>query len=310
MITTVTMNASVDKMYQVDTVQLNTIMRVRKVLNTAGGKGLNVARIISQTGEPVRAIGLLGGYNGLYIRSMLRDNGIIDDFSEISSETRSCINIFDCSTGKHTEFLEPGTEVSQGDIASFMLSYNRALQLSDVVTISGSVPHGTPSSFYGELIFLAKALKKQIILDTSGDLLVEGIKSKPTMIKPNRDEIAQLIGSNKFTRFEVVEAAKQIQRQGIEFVVVSLGKEGSLLVCDQGIFRASPPEINVANTVGCGDSMVAGLAVGLVRKMNPIEMLKFSTAISAASAMSFVTGHFYQDDFICLLTKVNAIKEQ
>lgn len=310
MITTVTMNASVDKLYQVDEVQLSTVMRVKNVVNTPGGKGLNVARVISHAGEAVRAIGLLGGFNGAYIRSMLQERGILEDFTDISGETRSCINVLDSLTGEHTEFLEPGANVSGEEFARFMLSYEQALQTSDVIAVSGSVPGGTPAGFYGKLVLRAKALQKQIILDTSGELLKDGIKSKPTMIKPNHEELAQLIGKAKCTRREIVQAAKQIHSQGIDYVVVSFGRKGSLLVCDQGVFQASPPEIIAANTVGCGDSMVAGLAIGLARQMEPLDMLQYATAISAASAMSPFTGHFCRDDFDSILPRVKVQREE
>lgn len=309
MITTITLNASVDKKYEVEGLSLHTVMRVKKVENTPGGKGLNVTRVIALTGEEVKALGLLGGFNGQYIRSMLKDQGISEEFTQVSVETRSCINIVDTASGLHTEFLEPGLPITPDDLARFMISYEQALKTSEVITLSGSAPLGTPAAFYGELIQKARLHHKQIILDASGDFLKESLKSKPTLIKPNHEELAQWTGTDNMTRPQLIKAAQEIHAQGVPYVVVSLGKEGSVMVCEEGILRASPPPLKAANTVGCGDSMVAGFAVGLKRKMSPAEMLRYATAISAASALSPITGHFGQADFDGILPRVRVEKE-
>lgn len=313
MITTVTLNASVDKLYLVENVQLDTVMRVKQVSNTAGGKGLNVAKVAAMAGEKVRAIGFLGGFNGEYVRALLRRQGIEDDFTEITGETRSCINIRNLSTGRHTEFLEPGTEVTQDHLRQFMERYREAVKESDVITLSGSVPAGIPDTLYGELVRLAEQAGTPVVLDTSGALLREGLKSKPTMVKPNSDEIAQLLGKTEYTRQEILREACRMHRDGIGYVVVSLGKEGSLMACGEGVFRGEPPEIEPVNTVGCGDSMVAGLAIGLARQMPPRqmpprEMLAFATAISAANALCIQTGHYEQEDFEAILPKVKVTR--
>ncbi|MEA5014825.1 MAG: 1-phosphofructokinase [Candidatus Limiplasma sp.] len=308
MITTVTLNASVDKLYIVENVRLDTVMRVKQVSNTAGGKGLNVAKVAAMAGEKVRAVGFLGGFNGEYVRALLREQGIEDDFTDIAGETRSCINIRDLSTGGHTEFLEPGTRVAQEHLRHFMERYREALKDSDVVTISGSVPAGVPEAFYGELVDLAERAGRPVVLDTSGALLKEALKGKPTMVKPNSDEIAQLLGKTEYTRQEVLQEACRMHREGIRYVVVSLGKEGSLLVCGEGVFRGEPPEIEPVNTVGCGDSMVAALAIGLARHMPPEEMLAFATAISAANALRIQTGYYEQEDLEAIWPKVKVTR--
>ena len=207
MITTVTLNTSVDKLYLVEKLEDYTVMRVKKVSNTAGGKGLNVSKVAYLLGEKVSALGFVGGYNGSYVSSLLEAQGIRAGFTRIQAETRSCINIRELSTGKHTEFLEPGAPVTHAECDEFLSGYRETLPNSQVVTISGSVPAGVEVDFYGKLVSLAKQGGIPVIVDTSGALLAETVKAKPTMIKPNTDEIGQLLGRRVQSRQEVIDAA-------------------------------------------------------------------------------------------------------
>lgn len=308
MITTITLNTAVDKLYLVEQVELNTVMRVKEVSNTAGGKGLNVSKVAALAGEKVRAMGFLGGFNGQYVRDMLQRDGILTDFVEIEGETRSCINIRNLSTRQHTEFLEPGSQVTPANLEALLQLYDKALADTDVITISGSVPAGTPVDFYGQLVTRGRAAGKPVILDTSGQLLIEGVKAKPTMIKPNNDEIAQLLGTKIFSRQQLIDAAVELHKDGIPYVVVSLGKEGALIACQEGVFQGATPDIPVVNTVGCGDSMVAGFAVGISRGYPVEEMIRFASAISTANALTMQTGSFRQEDLEQLLNKVEVYK--
>lgn len=296
MITTVTLNASIDKLYLVDGVSTGDVMRVKEVHNTAGGKGLNVAKVAALAGENVSAMGYIGGFNGGYLRSLLDSYGIDDNFTEIKAETRSCINVRDLRTGKHTEFLEPGATITEDDSEAFFRQYEKAVEQSDILTISGSVPTGTPSGLYSRMITAAKNAGKPVLLDTSGQLLIDSVSALPTFIKPNKDEIAQLLGKEVNSREEIEEAATALHRSGIEYVVVSLGAQGALMVCKDGIFFAAPPDVPVVNTVGCGDSMVAGFAVGLARGYSAADTLAYASAVSTSNAQSMLTGHINPDD--------------
>ena len=310
MITTVTLNTSVDKLYLVEKLEDYTVMRVKKVSNTAGGKGLNVSKVAYLLGEQVTALGFAGGFNGSYVASLLKAQGIRAEFTRIQAETRSCINIRELSTGKHTEFLEPGAPVTEEECEKFLESYREALPNSRVVTISGSVPGGVATDFYGKLVSLAKQAGIPVIVDTSGALLTETVKAEPTMIKPNTDEIGQLLGRKVCSLQEVAGAAWELHESGIPYVVVSLGKEGSVMACGQGIFQGITPDIPVVNTVGCGDSMVAGFAAAMAGGKGPEEMLRLATAVSTANALTMQTGHFEQEDLeqMLPLSKVRKIK--
>lgn len=304
MILTVTLNTSIDKLYMLDSLTPYTVMRVRAVNNTAGGKGLNVSRICAQLGEDVTAMGFVGGFNGQYFESLITQPRIRKAFTHVAAETRSCINGWDSAKNLSTEYLEPGAPVTEAEVASFLTDFSRELMNADAVTISGSMPKGVPADCYARLISLCRDAKKPVLLDTSGETLRAAVKALPTFIKPNTDEIAQLLGHAPSSREELTQSAKRLHESGISVVAVSLGAEGALTVCDEGVFWGKPPKIDPKNTVGCGDSMVGGFAVAMVRGLGAQERLRMAVAVSTANALSMSTGGYEEADFERLLPQV------
>ncbi len=303
MITTITLNVAIDKAYKVDAFQYGEVNRVLECTNTAGGKGLNVAKVAKICGEEVVASGFVGGHAGAYVENLLAAEGVASDFVHTEKETRSCINIL-AADGSSTEFLEPGAEVPPEKLQEFLDKFPKLVEKSDVITISGSVPGGIGTDIYGRLIAMAKEKGKKVILDTSGELLKEGIKALPTMIKPNTDEIQALLGISAKNRDEVIESAKKLHETGIEVVVVSLGKDGALVVAEDGIYHGKPPAIETVSSVGCGDSMVAAFATGFSRGYSIQETLKYAVAVSAANALEMATGHYVPENRDKLLKQV------
>lgn len=286
------MNAALDKAYfMADKIENGTVMRVGHCCTSAGGKGMNVARVAALCGAEVQATGLVGGFNGKYLESLLERDGIPYRFGHVAGETRCCINILDEGYGS-TEYLEPGCEVSPDEEREFMKMFPEIIRSSDVVAISGSIPQGIKKDIYGRMVTIAKAMGKTVILDTSGELLEKGMKASPTMVKPNQDEIEQLFDVKIRSIQDVILYAKKIRDMGIPYVVISLGKDGALLVCENGVFHGMPPKVEAVNTVGCGDSMVGAFAVAFERNYTEKEALRYAVAVSAANAMSPDTGDF------------------
>jgi len=308
MILTVTLNTSVDKLYLLDSVLPETVMRVNEVHNTAGGKGLNVSRVAAGLGEPVTAMGFVGGFNGQYLESLISSSMIRCAFTHVEGETRSCINCWDLSRGRSTEYLEPGQPVSPEEISRFLSDFEARLPQADAVTISGSAPQGVPDGLYGDLIRRCRTAGIPVLLDTSGSRLASAIKEKPDFIKPNEDEITQLTGRPFAGGEGAVQALTRLHEDGIPCAVLSMGAEGALLVCDQGVFRGRPPRITPRNTVGCGDSMVAGFAVGFARGLPVEETFRMALAVSAANALSLFTGDFNPADYDLLYPEVSIQK--
>lgn len=308
MITTVTLNTSIDKAYHMtQKIENGTVMRVAETHNSAGGKGLNVARVIRLCGSDTKAAGLAGGYNGQYLESLLDADGISYEFEHINGETRSCINILDPGYGS-TEYLEGGCEVTEKEETAFLERFPEIIRDSDVVTISGSAPRGMGRDIYQKMIQIVKNLGKKVILDTSGEYLEKGLESLPTMVKPNQDEIEMLFDIKVRSQEDVIRYAQKIYEKGIPYVVISLGGDGALLVCEKGIYQGKPPKIEVVNTVGCGDSMVGAFAVAMERTMEPEDALKYAVAVASANALSPNTGTFDPEKRDEILQNVEIIK--
>ena len=308
MILTVTANAAIDKRYVLERFGVGNVNRVKSCQANAGGKGINVARVASIVGEKMTATGFLGGHAGKFISERVEARGIKSDFVWCDGESRTCINIYDEVKGEQTEFLEPGFEVTKEDCKALVDKFASILPQCKVVTISGSTPKGAGSELYKELITLAEEAGKPVILDTSGKLLEECLASRPTMIKPNIDEIRALTGRPMNTRESILSAAKDLHHEGIRIVVISLGADGSLVSCDEGVFNVKVPKIEAVNTVGCGDSMIAGFAVGISRGLPIEETIRLASAVSAANAMRMETGFVVMDDVNALLPQIDIRK--
>lgn len=308
MILTVTLNAAIDKRYVVEDFKIGEVNRVKECEYTPGGKGLNVSKPASIAGAKVVATGFVGGHAGNYIEAELKPFGIESAFYHMEQESRSCINIWDTVQKKQTEFLEPGFTVTEKDFEGFVEKFRELVKDADVVAMSGSVPKGLDGAAYQKLVEIVKAAGKKVILDTSGKLLIAGIEAKPTMIKPNIDEIRMLTGSQCDDLDEIIEAAEQIHKSGVPVVAVSLGGDGSIVVSDEGVYRAIVPKIEAVNTVGCGDSMIAGFALGFSEGLSIADTLKKASAISAAAALREETGFFVVEDMEKIFPRVEIQK--
>ena len=198
--------------------------------------------------------------------------------------------------------------MTEADFERFLEYFQGLAADADVVTISGSVPKGLDGTAYQRMVKLVREAGKLVILDTSGKLLEQGIKAAPTMIKPNLDEIRMLTGKDCTDPEEIIEAAKVLHGRGIRIVTVSLGGDGAVVVSDEGAYRARVPRIHAVNTVGCGDSMTAGFALGLSEGLSIKETLRKASAVSAAAAMREETGFFVKEDMERLLPQIEIIE--
>ncbi|MCI1666337.1 MAG: 1-phosphofructokinase family hexose kinase [Atopobiaceae bacterium] len=292
MICTVTLNTSIDKAYQISSpLEVGEVQRVATVIDVAGGKGLNCSRAVATCGEEVLATGFVGGNNGQLLCDLLAADGIAQDFVHVATETRCCINVLEPS-GRSTEFLEPGREVTSAEVDAMVEKIGQLAAKADVVTMNGSVPAGMPKDSYVALVSAVRALGKPVILDTSGELLLNGVEALPTMVKPNTDEIGAVLGRKVSSTEEVASAARELHAKGISQVVVSLGGDGAIMCCDEGTFRGRAPRIEVVNPVGSGDTMVGAFAVAMARGMSAPDQLAYAMSCASANCLTASTGHF------------------
>jgi len=307
MILTVTLNPAVDKTYTTGTLMLGQVNRMRTVNNIAGGKGINVAKILRQYGYEVAAAGFLGGYTGQFIENCMREIHAQCCFTKVAGETRSSINVI-AEDGYVTEILEPGPAVSAQELEQFMDDYGKAVESSELVIMSGSVAKGIPADIYQKLVEIGNKAGRRCILDTSGEALLHGIKAVPFMIKPNQKELEYLVGHKLRDIGEIGRAAEKLRGTGIEYVLVSLGKKGLLSVAEGETLWAKPPVVKAVNTVGCGDSVVASYAMSLLKGEDSVTALKRATAISAANTATLESGDIALELAEDLLEKVEIEK--
>lgn len=292
MILTITLNPSVDIAYQLDTFHLDTVNRVKKVQKTAGGKGLNVTRVLKQVGEDVVATGFIGGEIGSYVKKQLTRNDIKNSFVEIGNETRNCIAVL--HDGQQTEILEQGPTIQEHEALNFIEHLEIILNNVEVVVISGSLPKGLASNYYVEIVELCKQCDVAVVLDCSGEALKKVLESqqKPTVIKPNTEELSQLIGKNITDDIQELKSVLSGQLfQGIEWIVVSLGAKGAFAKHNDKFYRVKIPKINVVNPVGSGDSTVAGIAASLAHALPDVGLLKNANVLGMLNAQEEQTGY-------------------
>ncbi|MDR0963926.1 MAG: 1-phosphofructokinase [Clostridium sp.] len=290
MILTVTLNPAIDKRFVVDRLLPGEVIRVKSVQNSAGGKGLNVARAAAIMGEAVTATGFLGGHNGDFVEESLRQEGIRAAFTKIVGETRCCINVFDESTGKQTELLEPGVSIDAMSLHSLLDHYDALLPGCDTVVLSGSAPPCLPDDIYATFIRKAHVSGAAIILDTSGTKLSAALAANPSLIKPNMEEMFALTGVTDIAGLPA--AAGTLLERGAQRVVVSLGAKGALFVTRSGVWYASAPKLTPVNTTGCGDAMTAVFATAIHKDFSPPQLLRQAVAVASASALHPDTGRF------------------
>ncbi|MCD8874535.1 hexose kinase [Mammaliicoccus sciuri] len=304
---TITLNTSVDIAYQLDHFELNQTNRVKNVIKTAGGKGLNVTRVANILGINHLATGVIGGTTGEFIKRDLDQDDIKHDFYETNIESRQCIAILN---GAHqTELLEPGDSITQEDIQSFIKHVTELIQAHDIIAISGSALPGMNVETYQALIDFAVSHGKKVLLDVNGhtlkDLLNHEGQSLPYLIKPNIEELNQLFNVKDYDNHqEIIEALKSPLLSQIPCVMISLGSNGALYKYQHQIYKVNIPKIKAVNAVGSGDSSIAGFSYGLIHKQDVHYAVKSAMAAGIANALEQKTGFLTKENFEYYLAKI------
>ncbi|MGW0667181.1 1-phosphofructokinase family hexose kinase [Streptomyces sp. NPDC002746] len=308
MILTVTLNTALDLTYGVPALVPHASHRVTDLSERPGGKGINVARVLTALGHDSVVTGFAGGATGSVLRQLLADlpagrASLTDALVPVAGDTRRTLAVVDGTTGDTTQFNEPGPHVTADEWTAFLRSYEKLLTGADAVALCGSLPPGIHVGAYAELIRPARAAGVPVLLDTSGEPLRRGIAARPDLIKPNADELAQLTGSREPTR-----ATRDARRRGAHTVIASLGPDGMLAVTPDGSWRASPPAAVKGNPTGAGDSAVAGLLSSLVEGLSWPDRLRRAVALSTATVLAPTAGDFDRAAYEELLPRV-AIEE-
>ena len=291
MITTLSLSPAVDKIYFVDDFKAGGLYRVSNIVKSAGGKGINVARVASILGETVCCLGFKAGDTGSWLESELKKLGVGTAFVEVKGESRTNNNIIDRASGTETEVLEIGPFIDEKSIEKFLGIFMETLPATDVLVCSGGLPEGVTRDFYRTLIDMAKPLGVKVILDTSNEMLEEGIKAQPYMIKPNLRELGRYAGKKLESTEDIVKTCREIIAGGVNTVVASLGGGGAYFVTGDLVLYSPVPRVEPVNTIGSGDSMVAGCAAALSRGYAPADILKLGMACAVANTQYMEIGY-------------------
>lgn len=285
MIVTVTLNAALDITYGVASLVQNTSHRVEHVHGRAGGKGINVARVLRTFGYEVTTTGFLGGGTGTEICEDLATAGVTQQFVEISGESRRTVAVVAQDTGDATVFNEAGPTVTDAEWAAFLDTFDARLERASLVVCAGSLPDGLPHDAYAQMVTRARAAGVATIVDAHGQALIAALAARPAVVKPNIHELEAITGI-----CDPIQGARQLRAMGAECAVISLGPDGMLAMTGNGAWSAVSAASLDGNPTGAGDASVAALAAGHVEGRSWSERLRTAAAWSAAAVLASHAG--------------------
>ena len=284
MIFTVTLNPAVDRELTVDSIAFDTVLRASDWQVDCGGKGFNVARMLKSLGVASTALGFAAGKTGELLDTRLQALGVETDFTWVEGETRTNVSIVSSENGRYVKVNEPGPTIAEEHLVRLKEKIHACARSGDWWVVAGSLPPGVPAEFYGEIIEIIHSAGAKVFLDTSSEALRRSCSAGPLLVKPNAEEAHELTGLPVSDTREIAEAGAAIRALGPANVIVSLGKDGALLVNGRDVWKASSPEIIEKNPIGAGDSMVAGMIWGLSEGAELSEALRRGIACGAATA--------------------------
>ncbi|HZD70258.1 MAG TPA: 1-phosphofructokinase family hexose kinase [Actinomycetes bacterium] len=287
MLVTVTLNAALDVTYDVEALVPHATHRVLEVRTRAGGKGVNVARVLRQLGQDTVVTGLAGGHTGTLIRADLAASRLPDALVPISGESRRTLAIVSRRDGGATLLNEPGPEVRAEEWTRFRARFDHLLAAAQAVVLSGSLPVGVPTTAYAELVEAAHDHGLPALVDAEGEALRAALAAAPDVVKLNAAELRTTTGQD-----DPALGAEAVRRAGARDMVASLGPDGLLAMTGAGAWRAAPPAVVLGNPTGAGDATMAALADGLASDRPWPEILREAVAVSAAAVFLPVAGGF------------------
>ena len=301
MIVTVTCNPALDLAVRLDGLQLGELNRTAGATLVAGGKGINVSRVLGELGERNKALGFVAGSNGVMLESALEQMGVVTEFIRLpEGQTRINVKLYG---EQETELNAPGPAVSHQQLEGLLGDLSH-LQAEDLLCLCGSLPPGMDVDSYARML---KAAGVRAIVDTTGEALLCALEENPWLVKPNRDELAALVGRELPTLTDVIEAAQWLREKGAQNVLVSLGRDGALLCTEDKCWYQPAPDGKVVGTVGAGDSLVAGFAAGWQRYGDVAQALRLGVACGSATACC--EGLADSEGVEAMLAKMPAMRE-
>ena len=295
MIYTVTLNPSIDFIVRLDHLELGSVNRMTSDDKFAGGKGINVSRILQRLDVDNTATGFIGGFTGRFVEDGLTAEGIKPNFVQVSEDTRINVKI---KAGEETEINGAGPKISDEKLEE-LKAVLAGLSSEDTVVFAGSAPSSLGNQVYNTLIPIAKKAGAEVVCDFEGQTLLDSLNYQPLLVKPNNHELADIFGVELNGLEDIEKYAREILAKGAKNVIISMAGDGALLVTPEAAYFAKPIKGTVKNSVGAGDSMVAGFTGEYVKSGDPIEALKWGVACGTATTFSddLATAEFTKETY-------------
>ena len=275
---------------------LDAVNRAVTTLDGTAGKSVNVAKVLRALGERPVAAGFLGGDRGEQLRADLEARGIELDFVKVAARTRQCTTLLDTSAGTQTELVEESQPVAAADYEELMRVIRRRVQGCRAVVMSGTITPGGPPDLYFHGTQIAHEAGAVAVVDAQGPALLETLRAKPELVKPNRSELAATLGRELKDEAAVLATIRELCQRGAQRVVVTAGKDPGLAFDGQHWWRVHPPRIDAVNPIGSGDAFTAGLVVSLLRGEDLGEACRWASAAGAANALTLLAGEVRRED--------------
>lgn len=295
MIYTVTLNPSIDFIVRLDHLELGSVNRMTSDDKFAGGKGINVSRILQRLDVDNTATGFIGGFTGRFVEDGLTAEGIKANFVQVSEDTRINVKI---KAGEETEINGAGPKISDEKLEE-LKAILAGLSSEDTVVFAGSAPSSLGNQVYNTLIPIAKKAGAEVVCDFEGQTLLDSLNYQPLLVKPNNHELSDIFGVELNGLEDIEKYAREILAKGAKNVIISMAGDGALLVTPEAAYFAKPIKGTVKNSVGAGDSMVAGFTGEYVKSGDPIEALKWGVACGTATTFSddLATAEFTKETY-------------
>ena len=284
---------------------LDAVNRAVTTLDGAAGKSVNVAKVLKALGEHPVATGFLGGDRGEYIRALLEARGIELEFVTVTSRTRQCITLLDLCAGTHTELVEESQPVAATEYEALMRIIRRRTRGCRAVVMSGTLTLGGPADLYYQGTQLAHEAGAISVVDAQGAALIEALRARPGLVKPNRPELAATVRRELIDEAAVMSAMRELGDRGAQRVVVTAGKDPALAFDGQNFYRIRAPRIDANNPIGSGDAFTAGLVWRLLRGEDLGEACRWASAAGTANALTAQAGEVQLDDVQRLVRQVS-----
>lgn len=282
MIYTVTLNPSIDYIVHVAELRLGELNRMDDDFKLPGGKGINVSRILKRTNSDSTALGFIGGFTGQFISDWLEREKIATNFTSVQEDTRINIKL---KAQTETEINGSGPNISLNEMEELKETLS-TVSTGDIVVLSGSTPTNLRHGFYEELIQIIKEKKAEFVIDTTGEDLLRALPEKPLLVKPNNHELAELYKTSFQSISDIIPYGKKLLLEGAQYAIISMAGDGALLFTKEGIYKSNVLKRPLKNSVGAGDSMIAGFIGTYEKNQDPVEAFKWGVACGSATAFS------------------------